>query len=150
MPHKCLKCGNVYPDNDSTILRGCTHCGSIFFLYMKTGTEAQQIKEIEKELETQNTTLEKELEKQIEVKKTEVKQAEKAVEKQIQKVVAKEKIRTAKKLVRHKFGIETVRIPREGRYEINIEGLMNKRPLIILEKGKVYLIHLPSAFEAEE
>jgi predicted nucleic acid-binding Zn-ribbon protein len=117
---------------------------------MKTGTEAQQIKEIQKELETKNTTLEKELEKQIEVKKIEVKQAEIAVEKQIQKVVAKEKLKEAKKIRRQKFGIETVRIPREGRYEINIEGLMNKRPLIILEQGRVYFIHLPSAFEAEE
>jgi len=147
MPHKCLKCGNTYPDNDSTILRGCTHCGSIFFLYMKTGSEAQQIKEIQKELETKNTSLEQELTKQIEVRKTEVKKAEAAVEKQIEKVVAKGK---RKKIRKPKFGIETVRIPREGLYEINIEGLLNKRPLIILEQGKVYFIHLPSAFESEK
>ena len=150
MPHKCLKCGNIYPDNDSTILRGCTHCGSIFFLYMKTEAEEQQMKEIQKELETKNTSLEQELEKQIEVRKTEVKQAEIAVEKKIEKVVAKGKLKEAKRVKREKFGIETVKIPREGRYEINIEGLMNKRPLIILEKGKVYLIHLPSAFESQE
>jgi uncharacterized protein len=150
MPHKCLKCGNIYQDNDSTILRGCTHCGSIFFLYLKTGTEEQQMKEIQKELETKNTSLEQELEKQIEVRKSEVKQSEIAVEKKIEKVVAKEKVKEAKKITKEKFGIETVRIPREGVYEINIEGLMNKRPIIILEQGKVYFIHLPSAFESQD
>jgi len=150
MPHKCLKCGNSYEDNDETILRGCTHCGSIFFLYVKTGNEEQQMKEIQKELQTKNISLEQELEKQIQVKKVEVKKAEIAVEKQMEKVVAKDKLKEAKKIRKPKFGIETVRIPREGLYEINIEGLMNKRPIIILEQGKVYFIHLPSAFEAEK
>lgn len=151
MPHKCLKCGSMYQDNDESILRGCTHCGSIFFLYVKTGTEEQQIKEIQKELETKNTSLEKELAKQIEVRKTEVKKEEVAVEKQMEKVVTKEKIREVRKITkRGKFGIETVRIPKEGVYEINIEGLMNKRPLIILEQGRVYFIHLPSAFESAD
>lgn len=150
MPHKCLKCGNIYQDNDSTILRGCTYCGSIFFLYLKTGAEEQQMQEIQKELETKNTSLEQELTKQIEVRKTEVKKAEIAVEKKIEKVVAKEKVKAAKRIAKGKFGIETVRIPKEGVYEINIEGLMNKRPIIILEQGTVYFIHLPSAFEAEK
>jgi predicted nucleic acid-binding Zn-ribbon protein len=150
MPHKCLKCGNVYPDNDSTILRGCTHCGSIFFLYLKTGTETQQIQEIQNELATKNTSLEEEITKQIEERKTEVKETEKAIEKKIEKVVAKGKVKEAKRITKGKFGIETVRIPREGVYEINIEGLMNRKPLIILEEGKVYFIHLPSAFESEE
>jgi hypothetical protein len=150
MPHKCLKCGNIYQDNDSTILRGCTHCGSIFFLYIKTGAEEQQMQEIQKELETKNTSLEQELEKQIEVRKSEVKKAEIAVEKKIEKVVAKEKVKEAKRITKGKFGIETVRIPREGVYEINIEGLMNKRPIIILEQERVYFIHLPSAFETDK
>jgi predicted nucleic acid-binding Zn-ribbon protein len=150
MPHKCLKCGNVYQDNDSTILRGCTHCGSIFFLYMKNGAEAQQIQEIQSELASKNTSLEEQLTKQIEERRIDGKRAEISVEQKIEKVVAKGKLRTVKRIKRGKFGIETVRIPREGLYEINIEGLMNKRPLIILEQGKVYFIHLPSAFEAEE
>jgi predicted nucleic acid-binding Zn-ribbon protein len=45
------------------------------------------------------------------------------------------------------FSIETVRSPIEGVYEINIEALMKKKPLIILEKGRAYIIHLPSVFE---
>ena len=47
------------------------------------------------------------------------------------------------------FGIETVRMPNEGVYEINIDALMRKRPIILLERGGIYVIHLPQAFQAE-
>jgi predicted nucleic acid-binding Zn-ribbon protein len=131
MSHKCVRCGNVYEDNDNSILRGCK-CGSIFFLYLKTPQDVQEIKEIEQELQTKDTTFEQELIKQIEEKKEEVKPEPK-----------KEKIRPR----RPKFGIETVRIPKEGVYEINIDALMKKRPLIVLERSGIYLVHLPSVFE---
>jgi len=134
--HKCVRCGATYQDNDSTILRGCNGCGSIFFLYLKTPQDAVEVKEIEKELETKSTTLEKEL-----IKKIEEKKEEKRIE------VPEERAKKEKKI---EFGIETVRMPKEGVYEINIDALLKKRPLIILEKGKVYFIHLPSVFESEE
>jgi predicted nucleic acid-binding Zn-ribbon protein len=92
-----------------------------------------QAREIEKELEAKETSLEEELKKKIEEKKEEEKaEVEKKKERKIE------------------FGIETVRIPREGVYEINLDALMQKKPLIILEKGKVYFIHLPSVFESEK
>jgi len=134
--HKCIRCGSVYPDNDSSILRGCK-CGSIFFLFMKNPQDDQQIQQIQQELKTKDTTLEKELFKKIEeVKKPKVK-APKKVRERIKRIRKKE----------IEFGIETVRIPKEGVYEINIDALMKRRPLIILEKGRVYFIHLPSLFE---
>jgi predicted nucleic acid-binding Zn-ribbon protein len=46
------------------------------------------------------------------------------------------------------FGIETVRVPKDGVYEINIDALMKKRPVIVLEKGGIYIIHLPQVFES--
>lgn len=133
MPHRCLRCGAVYADTDETILRGC-NCGSIFFLLVSSGQEVKQVQEMEKELQEKNTSLERELIKQIEEKKA----GEKEVEPTVKKRFKKRKIR---------FGIETIRIPRPGVYEINIDALMKKRPIIILEKGKVYIIHLPSVFE---
>ncbi len=33
MPHKCTKCGRVYPDGDYRILNGC-ECGNNRFLYV--------------------------------------------------------------------------------------------------------------------
>ncbi|MFH8086364.1 MAG: Zn-ribbon containing protein [Candidatus Aenigmatarchaeota archaeon] len=125
--HKCVRCGEVYQDNDESILRGCLHCGSIFFLYLKAPEDSLQVEEIEKELREKETTLEKEIEKKIE----EIKKEEKS----------------RKKRERKKFGVETIKIPKEGVYEINLDALMKKRPLIILEKGKVYFVHLPSVFE---
>lgn len=149
MSHKCVRCGAVYEDNDASILRGCK-CGSIFFLYMKTVEDVQQIKEIENELKRQDTTLERELSKKIEEKKAEeVKLEEPRIEPEEfeEKIEVAKKIEKKIKVSRSKFGVETVKIPREGVYEINLEALMGRRPLIILEKGKVYFIHLPSAFE---
>jgi len=88
-------------------------------MYLKTAEDVKRMEEIQKELELKETTLEKELERKIE----------------------------EKKLERRKFGIETIRTPEEGIYEIDLDALMKKRPLIILEKGKAYFIHLPSVFE---
>jgi predicted nucleic acid-binding Zn-ribbon protein len=126
--HKCIRCGSIFQDNDESILRGCTNCGSIFFLYMSTEKEAQEIQQIQEELEKKDTSLEKELTKQIEKKKEEVKEK--------------------RRIKRPKFGVETVKIVKEGVYEINLDALMKKKPLIIFEKGKVYFIHLPSVFES--
>jgi predicted nucleic acid-binding Zn-ribbon protein len=104
---------------------------------MKNPQDDQQIQQIQQELKTKDTTLEKELFKKIEeVKKPKVK-APKKVRERIKRIRKKE----------IEFGIETVRIPKEGVYEINIDALMKRRPLIILEKGRVYFIHLPSLFE---
>jgi len=137
--HKCVRCGSIFQDNDSSILRGCTSCGSIFFLFMKSPQEAQEIQQIQKELEAKETSLEKELTKHIKKKKEEVKKRK-----------LEKKLKIKKKIKKPKFGIETVRIIREGVYEINLDALMKKKPLIIFEKGKVYFIHLPSVFEAIE
>jgi predicted nucleic acid-binding Zn-ribbon protein len=134
--HKCVRCGTVFQDNDSTILRGCTTCGSIFFLFMKSPGEAKEIQEIQKELEKKDTTLEEELSKQIEMKKEEVKE------------VPQKELKVSKKVRKPKFGIETIKVVKEGVYEINLDALMNKRPLIIFEKEKVYFIHLPSVFQS--
>ena len=43
--------------------------------------------------------------------------------------------------------IETVTTVKEGVYKINVNALMNGQPFIIHERGKAYLIHLPSVFE---
>jgi len=123
--HKCIRCGMVYEDNDNSIMKGCPNCGSLFFLFIKNKEQEKEAEEIKERLEERKTSLEKEIERQIKEKKKEIRK-------------------------KGKFGIETIRIPREGVYEINIKGLMQDKPLIVLEKGKIYLIHLPSLFEKME
>lgn len=34
MPHKCVRCGAIYPDNASEILKGCK-CGCHYFFFFK-------------------------------------------------------------------------------------------------------------------
>lgn len=121
--HRCVKCGTVYGNADNSILTGCNKCGSNYFFYLRSEKDVEQVMEMQKELEKKETTFEKEIDKQI------------------KKIKSRRKVRTKK------FGIETIRIPAEGVYEINIDGLMKRRPLIILEKKRAYIIHLTSAFE---
>jgi predicted nucleic acid-binding Zn-ribbon protein len=149
--HKCVRCGLIYEDNDATILRGCK-CGSVFFLLMRTQKDAEEIKQMQQELETKQTTLEEELTKKIEETKSIA--TEEELKEELEPVVAgkkqKEEVIEKIKRARKKFGIETLRMPKEGVYEINIDALMKKRPLVILEKGSVYIIHLPSVFDTEK
>ena len=35
MPHKCVRCGKIYPDGSSELLKGCTDCNSKFFFFVK-------------------------------------------------------------------------------------------------------------------
>jgi len=120
---------------------------------MKSQQEAKQLKEIEAELQQKDTTFEQELTKQIQEKKAapikateEVRYEVELPQPEMPKMTEKAAVKV-KGLPRPKFGIETIRVPREGVYEINIDALMQKRPIIVLEKGTVYFIHLPSVFE---
>ncbi len=130
MSHKCIRCGAMYEDGDATILRGCPACGSIFFLYIKAPEDLEKVEKIERELKKRDTTLEKEIKKQIE-----------------KKVEEEKKVKPKREVEEIKFGVETIRIPKEGIYEINLDALMKSRPVIVLERGKVYFVHLPSVFE---
>ncbi len=163
--HKCVRCGNTFEDSDSTILRGCTGCGGIFFLYMKGPEDVQKLDAVEQDLQRKDTTLEKEIVKQIESKKTEEPVSEEKEEAGEETVTTRvegdyleivqeevedkpEKIKVKEKPARKRQVVETIRVPREGVYEINIDALMKSQPLIVLEKGKVYIIHLPQSFDS--
>src|SRR3989442_15318974 len=110
--HKCIRCAEIYQDNDSTILRGCKKCGSIFFLYIKSPEQEQEIQKIEKALEQRDTTLEKEITKEIEkiahvpdqIPPAENQQPQNNFSTEIPKTVGKKKEQEIK------FGIETFKI----------------------------------------
>jgi predicted nucleic acid-binding Zn-ribbon protein len=49
MPHKCTKCGRIYPDGDRRILNGC-ECGNNRFIYVpKDKSKDKRIKEKNKD-----------------------------------------------------------------------------------------------------
>lgn len=123
--HRCIKCGSLYQDEDESIIKGCPVCGSRFFLFLRNEEDERKFEKIEKELKKRKSSLEKEIKKSIKRKR-------------------KKKVKTIE------FGVETLRIPKEGVYEINLKGLLEGKPLIILEKKGIYLVHLPSAFRMLE
>ncbi|HEU17160.1 MAG TPA: hypothetical protein ENO06_00335 [Methanolinea sp.] len=45
MPHKCVKCGKIYPDSSSEIFEGCEQCGGRKFLYVASESTRRKIPE---------------------------------------------------------------------------------------------------------
>lgn len=128
---------------------------------MKRPGDTMQLDAVKRDLQKKDTTLERELIKQIKQKKAErarIKKYKEKVRKKPKRVkkervkkerVKKEVVRVGKKrfAVEADFGIETVRAPADGVYEINIDALMKKKPIIVFGKGRIYVIHLPDVFE---
>lgn len=118
MPHRCLRCGNVYNDKSMEIITGCS-CSSKLFLYVRD----------EKKDEKKNN---KKDNKEIKNNKEEIKQEIKKLIKDNESPVI--------------LDIETIRIVKPGKYEIDLQKLMARRQIVFkLAEGKYY-IDLVSGF----
>jgi len=118
MPNQCVKCSRLIPVGSRELIEGCKECGSHFFFYIR---EEQLAKIREEPIEIP------EQEKEI-------------IEKDIREIVG---ITDEKAPVI--LDLESVRVTGDGKFEIDIVNLFNKkRPLIYrLEEGK-YIIDLAS------
>ena len=123
MPHQCVRCGKFYDDGAEEILKGCPCGGRLFFYINKKKLEES------KNIVTDLTAQEKnEIEKDV----FDLIGIERGVEKPVV------------------LDLESIRILKPGKYELDIVNLFKKRPLIYkLEEGK-YLIDLPESFKKEE
>ena len=123
MPHQCVRCGKFYDDGAKEILEGCPCGGRLFFYINKKKLEES------KNIITDLTTKEKdEIEKDV----FDLVGAESGVEKPVV------------------LDLESIRILKPGKYELDIVNLFRKRPLVYkLEEGK-YIIDLPESFKKEE
>ncbi len=122
-PHQCVHCGNVYPDASKELLEGCS-CGSKFFYYIKQ----ERIENINKEI--QDTLFQ-------------LSNADKVqIEKDVREIIGVEE-ESDKPVI---LDLESVRIIKPGKFEIDIVNLFSKRrPLIYrLEEGK-YIIDLAAS-----
>ncbi len=121
MPHQCVKCSRIIPAGSKELLEGCSNCGSRFFFYIR---EEQLAKLKEEPIEI--PTKEKD-----------------HIEKDIREIAG---ITNEKEPVI--LDLESVRVTGEGKFEIDIVNLFNKkRPLIYkLEEGK-YIIDLASTLK---
>lgn len=127
IPHKCTRCEKIFKDGAAEILSGCPACGWNKFLYVRDEVEkpAPKTPAEETPIETIDETT-----------------TEPAHERFIREV---------DELQETGFGedrVESVRILGPGSYELDLEGLLERREIIMaLKEDGTYVVHLPSVFE---
>lgn len=120
--HRCVKCGKVYPTASKEILTGCSDCGGKFFFFIKE-EQLARLKEEPIELLARGDR--------------------EQIEKDVREMVGAVDEETPVVL-----DLESIRILGEGKFELDIVKLFNKKmPLIYkLEEGK-YIIDLASTLQ---
>ena len=172
MPHQCLKCGHVFEEGSSQLLKGCPGCGGNRFFFTKqplNEIEREQMsKEIGQDLTTKimelaveknKDTLKgtetwislkpKDLRKMIETQKEQKKPQEEINKSEpISDDQRKAIIEKIKAEVDHSDTPETIGVEQPGKYHIDLKGLLEKEPIVIQKDG-TYTIHLPSLFKMQ-
>ncbi len=122
MPHQCVRCSRIIPAGSKEILEGCKECKGRFFFYVRDD-QIDEAKESPIEIPTkQRKTIEEDIREMAGITDDQA------------PVI---------------LDIESIRITGEGKFELDIAKLFNKRrPLIYkLEEGK-YIIDLASTLDA--
>lgn len=123
MPHQCVRCGEMYSDGAKEILSGCP-CGSKFFFFISKA----HLKKAQKQIH---------LTKDERVK----------IEQDVKELVGHTEIEKNEPVF---LDIESIRILKQGKYDIDLIDLFKKEPLVYkLEDGK-YMIDLVSTFKAKQ
>lgn len=121
MPHQCVRCGTLYDDAANELLKGCS-CGGRLFFYVKK----DKLKEIQ--------------EKTVKLTQEEKEQ----IEKDIFDLVGSEIDKDQPVIL----DLESIRVLKPGKYELDLVHLFNKEPMVIkLEEGK-YMIDLIETFKS--
>lgn len=123
MPHRCVKCGEVFANGSTELLQGCSKCSGRFFFYVK-----------EDHLEQANEVM-------ANLSETEKKQ----IEEDVLDIVG-DKLDKDKPVI---LDFESIRIVKPGKYELDLVDLFRGKPLVYkLEEGK-YVIDIVSTFQAK-
>lgn len=121
MPHQCVNCNQFYEDGAKEILSGCS-CGGKLFFYIKK----EKLENLKKAAE--------------EVKLS--KKDQDQIEKDVRELVGA-KLKESEPVV---LDIESIRVTKPGKYEIDLVHLFKGDPLVFkLEEGK-YMIDLIETF----
>lgn len=173
MPHQCLKCGHVFEEGSSQLLKGCPECGGNRFFFTKQPLdEKQRTSKMDEVGQDLNTAI-------MELVKTQNKEGKQGSDKwpdikpnDLRKALIKHLPESEKKQLKNKEEIdaftddnyrsakidkikseidqsgspETIDIERSGKYKIDLKGLLEEEPIIIQKDGS-YIIHLPSIFK---
>ena len=173
MPHQCLKCGHVFEEGTSQLLKGCPGCGGNRFFFTKQPLNEVErdvmSKEIGKDLTTRIMELAVEKHKDT-LKGTEAwislkpKDLRKMIEDQIEQKKPEKELNLGEPIsddqrkaiidkikaeADHSDIPETIGVEQPGKYNIDLKGLLEKEPIVIQKDG-TYTIHLPSLFKMRE
>jgi len=122
MPHQCVRCGSFFEDGAKELLTGCS-CGSKFFFFMSQKA-LDKIKNM-----TSNLTKEDRAQIEEDIKEiVDVKDEDNPVF----------------------LDIESVRVLRPGKYELDLVDLLKGAPLVYKYGNGKYVIDLASAFGEEK
>lgn len=120
MPHQCVRCNTFYGDGAQEILKGCK-CGGRLFFFIK------------------DKDIKKAKERVVNLTKKQKKEIEKDVFDLIGTQLDKERPVV--------LDLESIRVLKPGKYELDLVNIFKKRPLIYkVEEGK-YMIDLPESFK---
>lgn len=168
MPHQCLKCGKIFDEGSSTVLKGCPECNGNRFFYTKKPLD-------NKEREAIYNKTSKDINSKIldilgidkneiiddngkwkSLKPNEIRKVlnnhlnENLENKNEQNIDPQDKKEILNKEIKSKNNKpETINIEKPGKYVIDIKGLLEEEPIIIQKDG-TYTIHLPSIFKMLE
>ena len=145
--HKCIKCAKVYEDDDVPLFSGCK-CGSKFFVSLVPGQET----EVEKLIGASDEELDA-LKNATDLEILKVDQNARPIRPTSGKSPSapppepKKPPQPREVSTKAAFGVETVRMPKPGVYDINIEALLRGKPVVIFSNGRTYIIQLATAFK---
>lgn len=173
MPHQCLKCGLIFEEGSSQLLKGCPDCGGNRFFFTKEPLDEKQrnaiTEKVGKDINTAIIDLmgdkaEDVVDKSGNWVKIKPKALKKAMKQQMlekEKIPSENKdeidiitdetyrteaIEKVKSEVQKSEDPETIDIEKPGKYKIDLKGLLEEEPIIIQKDGS-YTIHLPSIFK---
>ena len=172
MPHQCLKCGRVFEEGSSQLLRGCPDCGgNRFFFTKKPLDEMERSSKMEEVGQDINTAIMELMKSQSKEKIDDSKKWPDIKSKDLRQVIKKHQSQNERTSLKRKEDIdiitddnyrdtiiekiklesdksdspETIDIEKTGKYNIDLKGLLEEEPIIIQKDG-LYTIHLPSIF----
>ena len=119
MPHQCVRCGTLYEDGDNALLAGCS-CGAKLFFFIKQ----DKLKKIQ-EATDKLTIKEKE-----------------QIEKDVFDLVGSDIDKNDPVVL----DLESIRILKPGKYELDLVHLFKKDPLIFKVGEGKYMIDLIASF----
>lgn len=121
MPHQCVRCNTFYDDGNEAILKGCS-CGARLFFFIRK-ERMEKMKEAAQEAPTVNEEERKQIESDV-FDVLGVKESDEPVV----------------------LDLESVRVLKPGKYEIDLVQLFKGEPLIFKLAAGKYIIDIAETF----